>query len=169
MYQALLLNLNYQVLEIIHERRAIKLLIKDKVEVLSVWDDQYSYLSSKTNYPAVLRLRYLIKRPIKELAFSRYAVFRRDSYICQYCETGLTLRDITIDHITPRTARGKTTFINCVASCYPCNNKKGGRTPEQAGMKLRQKPFVPTSNVQGADSFNQTLWHDSWQFYLQNR
>lgn len=167
MYPALLLNLNYQVLEFVTERKAIKLYLKGKVEVLSAWDEQFRYLQEKTNYPAVMRLSKQIKRPVKELSFSRYSVFRRDRYTCQYCSVGLTLRDITIDHIVPRTAGGKTSFLNCVASCYPCNNKKGGRTPEQAGMPLLQSPFVPTlTHVHGAD--NQMLWHDSWKFYLQN-
>jgi 5-methylcytosine-specific restriction endonuclease McrA len=167
MPKALLLNHNYQVLQFIPEQRAIRLLLKEKVEVLSEWQESFYYLKCKMSYPAVLRLRYHVKRPAKELTFSRYSVFRRDAYSCQYCGSGLTLQEITLDHVVPRTAGGKTTFLNCVASCYPCNNKKGGRTPEQAEMPLLRKPFIPTLNhVHGID--NQQLWHESWQFYLQN-
>lgn len=167
--QALLLNNNYEVLSFATERKSIRLLFKDKADVLSIWDEYFIYLGKKIYYPSVLRLKKLIhKPPHKLLGFSRRAVLKRDEYTCQYCNRKLGGLDMTIDHVKPRIFGGISSFMNCVASCLKCNNKKGGRTPEQAGMVLLRDPFVPNLGMmQGID--NKILWHQDWSFYISEK
>lgn len=166
MLKALLLNHNYEFLDFISERKTIKLLLKDKVEVLSTWENDFIF--KRINYPAVIKLKYYIKKPIKQIIFSRFYVFKRDNYTCQYCSKILNIKNITLDHVIPRAAGGKTNFLNCVTSCYTCNNDKGGRTPEEASMKLLRKPFVPTNHhlFEINQSIPQNIWHNTWEFYI---
>lgn len=162
MYKALLLNGNYQALQFVTDRKAILYLLKNKVEVLSEWNE---ICFDKTKYPAVLRLNYHVKKPPRKASYSRFAVFRRDNYTCQYCGKCLRGKNITVDHIVPKVRGGKNTFLNCVTSCYPCNNGKRDKTLEQAGLKLLREPFAPTvAELTGFDNANN--WHESWEFYL---
>ena len=80
------------------------------------------------------------KRAIK---FSRHNVWARDGGRCQYCGARVHRDEFTYDHVVPRARGGKTEWANVVVSCVPCNQKKGGRTPEQAGMALRSMPVRP--------------------------
>jgi 5-methylcytosine-specific restriction endonuclease McrA len=164
-HQALLLNHNYEVLCFVTERKAIRLLLKDKADPLHVWDDYFVYLKKKINYPSVLRLRYLVRKPPhKPLGFSRRAVLKRDEYLCQYCGCELYGENMTIDHIIPRSLGGPSSFMNCVASCSKCNRRKGSRTLEQTGMILRSQPFIPSlGTMQRIDN---KIWHNDWRFYL---
>lgn len=165
--RTLLLNNNYEVLAFIVERRAIKLLLRGNVDVLANWDDSFRYLKNEVPYPAILRIKYMIKKPKRDLSFSRRAVFKRDNFTCQYCGVLQSTSDITMDHVVPRMHGGGTSFLNCVAACYPCNNRKGGRTPKEAGMKLIQEPYVPNlSLLQRLD--NIMVWHEDWGFYLKH-
>jgi len=94
--------------------------------------------------PKVLVLQTFDRRPPQMIRFSRGQVFLRDQHTCQYCGKNLSKQRLNIDHVIPRTQGGKTTWENVVTSCHPCNRKKGGRTPTQAGMDLLNKPFKPT-------------------------
>ncbi|MEO0674629.1 MAG: HNH endonuclease, partial [Pseudomonadota bacterium] len=100
-------------------------------------------------------------------AFTRFNVFLRDSFSCQYC--GSTERDmLTFDHVIPRSKGGKTTWTNIVAACSPCNIKKGGRLPKHARMFPHHTPVRPTMyelNDRGR-AFPPQYLHDSWQDYL---
>jgi 5-methylcytosine-specific restriction endonuclease McrA len=94
-------------------------------------------------FPKVVRLLryvYLKFNPSKGPRYSRTGVLRRDNYCCAYCGKHAT----TIDHVVPRSKGGKSTWVNSVAACRKCNEKKADKTLEQTGMKLRFKPFVPT-------------------------
>jgi 5-methylcytosine-specific restriction endonuclease McrA len=77
--------------------------------------------------------------------FSRVNVYTRDGFRCQYCGEKKEMRDLNYDHVVPRVRGGKTVWENIVTSCYACNDRKGSRTPEEAGMKLPRKPFKPSS------------------------
>lgn len=165
-YKTLLLNSNYEVLSFINERRAFRLLCKDKVEVLGFWDEEVNWYDNKIYHPAVLRLkdqakRFYYKRP----TFSRHAIIKRDESCCLYCGIKLTAGQITIDHVLPKSMGGKTVFLNCVVSCLPCNNKKANRTPEQAGMILIKTPSYPTFSAQSVIAPND-CWHDDWNYFL---
>jgi len=166
MNKCLLLNSTYEILCFIPERRAIKLLFKqDKVEVLSTWDH---YIYKNIKHPAILRLKNHVKRKFFSTAFSRKALIKRDKSTCQFCAIKLPAAHVTIDHVIPKAQGGGTSFLNCVVSCKSCNNKKGGKTPEQAGMTIINKPIHPgfstTFNLNLEDKFE--CWHSDWEPYI---
>lgn len=164
--KTLLLDTNYQVQQFIDLRKAIKHLFKDKVEVVSNWDDFISYGSGRIMHPSILRLKNPIKRNYYNSNFSRKAVVKRDKSSCQYCGKVLNAASVTIDHVLPRAQGGTTTFINCVVACQSCNNKKAAQTPEQAGMVLLKKPRHPafTSLKYAVDNYE--YWHKDWDDFL---
>jgi len=91
--------------------------------------------------PSVIRLRYYIKPIFREAYPTKRNIFIRDRFRCQYC--GST-KDLTVDHIIPKVRGGKDTWTNLVCACKKCNNQKGNRTPEEAGMRLLSKPRKPS-------------------------
>ena len=93
--------------------------------------------------PEVITLSHYDRLPNTAVTFSRRNVAKRDHYICQYCGAQPGAESITIDHVQPRSQGGTSTWTNCVAACEHCNAKKGDRTPDQAGMRLRRRPVRP--------------------------
>lgn len=93
--------------------------------------------------PRVIVLTYYDRVPKRQIRFSRANVFSRDRYTCQYCNTSPARSQLNLDHVIPRTQGGPTTWGNVVCCCIPCNRRKGGRTPEQAGIRLRRRPARP--------------------------
>ena len=128
-------------------RKAIKLILKGKVNILSKWNSEITHGAGSVSHPAVLVMKYYIPRHIKKRRYNRMGVFRRDKCCCQYCGERVSSSQLTIDHVKPRKMGGETTWINCVACCFSCNNKKAGRTPKMANMRLLHKPFAPTVNI----------------------
>jgi 5-methylcytosine-specific restriction endonuclease McrA len=166
MPKSLLLNNDYQILQFISERKALKLFVKDKVDVISEWHDEEIVFASgkRMKFPAVLRLKYYVHKKFSHLPFSRRAVFKRDKYICMYCGHHLKTGNATVDHIIPKVLGGVSSFINCVASCFRCNTKKGARTPEEAGMFPINKPVAPNGFVYYLSDNDR--WHDDWNIFL---
>ena len=165
MTRTLLLNNNFQILAFISERKAIKLLLKDKAEVLSTWKGRKIHSSSGyIEYPATLKMRYHISLNPTKLTFSRKLVLRRDNYTCSYCLAKHKNGSLTIDHIVPKSLGGENSFTNCVAACVACNRKKGNRTPEQAGMTLKVIPMAPSQYL--CYFPGEVDWHDDWLFFL---
>lgn len=140
----LVLNQNYQPLNICDIRRAVKLLGKGKAQSVEESGDYIYTVSDIFERPDVIRLVYMVKRPLQRRKMSRNEIFARDNHSCQYC--GTETRDMTIDHIQPRCNGGKHTWTNVVTACKICNHRKAGRTPQQAGMRLRNKPCEPRPN-----------------------
>jgi len=93
--------------------------------------------------PRVIVLLHFDRVPRRHVRFSRLNIFARDRYTCQYCEQRLHRSQLNLDHVVPRTQGGRTTWENVVCCCVPCNRRKGGRTPEQAGLELTRKPARP--------------------------
>lgn len=140
--EVLVLNNDYEPLNVCNLRRAIALVYLGKADILHA--DETKLTITPTDClltPSVLRLRSHVKRPIPELKLSRRTVFARDNYTCQYC--GATTKDLTIDHVVPRRAGGQSTWDNLVACCRRCNIKKSDKLPHQAGMKLNRAPRRP--------------------------
>lgn len=164
--KALLLNASYEVLNFIPERKMFKLLVKDKVEVVSTWDDVIIWGDKKIKQPSILRLKNHVRRNYFNSNFSRKALVKRDKSTCQYCGTKLTASQITIDHVLPRAQGGITSFVNCVVACQFCNNKKAAKTPEQAGMVLLRKPTHPSFSAQYYVSDPEQFWHPEWDSFL---
>lgn len=165
----LLLDSNYQVQSFIEIKRALKHIFKEKVEVLSNWDEFIYYGSGKMEYPAILKLKTPVRRNFVNTNFSRSSVVKRDKAHCQYCNKKLSYSQITIDHVLPKARGGQNSFTNCVVACQSCNNRKADRTPEEAGMRLMNKPVHPlfthtTSNI--VDLHENEMWHEDWSLYL---
>lgn len=140
--QTIVLNADFTYLNTVHWRKGLKLLLKEKAVTVKEADRQIHSVDNKAfNVPLVLRLVELVKVLYKnKVTWSRKKMFERDHYTCQYCDSK---GDITIDHVIPVSRGGKTSFVNCVAACKECNLKKGNRTPEEAGMRLKREPFTP--------------------------
>lgn len=163
--KTLLLNGSYEPMKFIPEKKALKLLVKDKVEVISTWDGLL-YGRQKMKLPAILRLKYQVRWIPSKVKFNKYSLFKRDKYTCQYCGlSNLKEEQLTIEHINPKSRGGKLNWINCVSACFPCNNKKKNRTPEEAGMKLLSKPVIPKLNLRLEFELMKHK-HDSWSDYL---
>ena len=144
MNQVILLNADYNFLNILHWKRAFALISKGKVEVLKFGDKVIHDAAGRIlQIPVVLRLVKLIRTIYKtRVPFSKKNVFVRDGFRCVYCGTeGVRF---TIDHVTPKSKGGKSSFENCVTSCKPCNNGKGNRTCSEARMFPKTKLIAPT-------------------------
>ncbi|GIV97319.1 MAG: HNH endonuclease [Herpetosiphonaceae bacterium] len=137
----LVLNYNYEPINICNARRALVLVLCGKAEVLDYNQEIIHTSFASIRCPSVIRLSHLIRRPMAVVKLSRREIFRRDNYSCQYC--GIQTHDLTLDHIIPRHRGGQHTWENLVSACRVCNHRKGGRTPEEARMRLRRQPFQP--------------------------
>ena len=93
--------------------------------------------------PAVVRLLRSFRRHARPVKFSRVNIYARDNYKCQYCGKKASISELTYDHVVPRSHGGRTEWTNIVTCCVDCNRKKGGRTPDQAGMRLLKPPKRP--------------------------
>ncbi len=162
--EVLLLNANYEPLNVCDVRRAFSLVLLGKAEVLHHSDGRIQTSEGFLTPPSVVKMRYQVRRPAPQLRLSRHSVLARDSYVCQYCGSG---RDLTIDHVVPRWMGGPHTWDNLVACCRRCNLKKGDKTPKQANMKLRTTPrrprFVPYISLQ---QYIKAVRCEEWAYYL---
>ena len=136
----LVLNHNFEPLNICGVRRGMVLVLLAKAEVLRWSDGTMTSTDGSHQVPSVVRLHENIRRPMPRLKLSRKAVLARDDYTCVYCGSKQTL---TIDHVFPRHRGGETTWENVVCCCLKCNNKKGSRTPQECGMRLPRPPYKP--------------------------
>jgi len=141
--RTLLLNATYEPLQVIPWQRAVTMLFLEKVEVLRTYQAMVRSVTLAIELPAVVRLREFVRLRRVRLGFSRRSVLVRDNYRCQYCARRCSPSEITCDHVVPRAQGGPTTWDNVVACCVRCNRVKGGRTPEQANMRLLRKPRQP--------------------------
>ena len=144
MTQCVLLNADYTFLNLVNWKRAFCLLAKGKVEI--VRDSQRTIRDAsgmELKVPAVMRLIKLIRTIYRSsVSFTKRNVLVRDRFKCSYC--GTRRERLSIDHIIPKSKGGGTNFENCVAACKTCNLKKGGRTPSEAKMYLKVRPYQPT-------------------------
>ncbi len=135
----LVLNQNYQPLNICDIRRAVKLLGKGKAESVQDTGEYVYTVDDIYDRPDVIRLVYMVSRPLQRRKMSRNEVFARDNNSCQYC--GEKPRDMTIDHVQPRCKGGEYTWTNVVSACKACNHRKAGRTPQEAPFEPRPNPY----------------------------
>lgn len=136
-----------------------------KAEVLELNGHVISTTTTSYRCPSVIRLGHLIKRPKPRLKLSRKEVFSRDGYTCQYC--GKLTKELTLDHVVPKSRGGKHSWDNLVSACKSCNHRKGGKSPEEARMKLLSQPREP--RVSPYYVFVQKLQHspnEEWQKFL---
>jgi 5-methylcytosine-specific restriction endonuclease McrA len=168
MGHALVLNASFEPLHVVTWQRAIQLLFQGKVEVVEESDREIRTVRFTIKAPAVLRLLNYIPLTKKKhiVRFSRANIFLRDSHVCQYCGRGFGRTHLTLDHVIPIVQGGRKCWENIVTACKPCNQKKGGRTPQQAGMQLVRKPkqpaWLPTASLQ----LGITRTPERWKIYL---
>lgn len=162
MGKVLVLNASYEPLNITSWRRAAVLIIKGKAERV---EHNGKTLYSDFLLPTVIRLRYYVRVPYKEIPLTRRNILHRDSYTCQYC--GYTGDELTLDHVIPRSRKGGDTWENMVTACVRCNVKKGNRTPKEASMPLRHMPRRPYSSLYFEVSKHlKSGMHAEWQKYV---
>ena len=198
--QVLVLNKHYMALRVINARRAFSLLCREQAEVVSCDDGSYAnydfhmwrqvseakrtFEAQKYDWvstvhfdiavPRIIRLLFYDRLPRQSVKFNRRNIFARDGNRCQYCGKKFPTPELSLDHVVPRMLGGKSSWTNIVCACTACNVKKGGRTPEQARMKLIQKPEKPKRNpVIGVhlsadryQSWKQFLDHAYWSVEL---
>ncbi|MBI5835443.1 MAG: HNH endonuclease [Armatimonadetes bacterium] len=163
--QVLVLNQNYEPLNITSMRRAVVLLHLGKAEVVAELERHLRSTNHSMHEPTVVRLSHFVRRPYPDLRVTRRGIFARDGHRCQYC--GAENVVLTIDHVLPSSRGGGNDWTNLVASCVACNNKKGSRTPEEAGMRLRHTPFRPrTAPCIGYARFVVGVRDPYWNSYL---
>ena len=142
MLGCLALNSSFEPLTMVPLRRALRLVIDGKAEIVEA-DHEALVRSERLAYPRpiVIRLAKFIHVPRRfRRQVTNTFLFARDRYTCQYCGKTLNSGELTLDHVIPRSRSGETTWENLVACCHPCNNKKGNRTPEETGMRLARQP-----------------------------
>lgn len=150
-------------------RDAFLAVIQGRVVQVKAYDDvRVRSVSDSYEVPAVVALKRYRKR--KRVAFTRYNLFVRDQFTCQYCGERFASRDLTFDHVIPRSRGGTASWTNIVAACQRHNLQKGNMTPREAGMALIRKPFEPSpfeldALARTAVIAEQNL-HRSWLDYL---
>lgn len=140
----LVLSPGYEAVARVPWQRAVALLFKGVVEIVEEYEDrEIRSVTFSIKMPSVVRFLRSIRNRRKAVKFSRENVYARDGGKCAYCTKKVPRHEATYDHVLPRTQGGQTTWENVVIACVPCNQRKGGRTPEQAGMQLRSRPHRP--------------------------
>ncbi|MBN8689578.1 MAG: HNH endonuclease [Armatimonadetes bacterium] len=165
MPEVLLLNSDFEPLNVCHIRRAMSLIMLGKAEILEHGEEEIMTTHGGLVAPSVVRMRYHVRRPLPQLRLSRHSIMARDHYTCQYC--GVKGKDLTLDHVVPRWMGGPHTWDNLVACCRKCNLKKADKTPNQAKMKLKTTPrrphFIPYISL---PAYLKAKDQDRWEFYL---
>jgi 5-methylcytosine-specific restriction endonuclease McrA len=136
----LVLNASFEPINICAARRALVLILKGVAQPEEFSSTLLHSARQSLKLPSVIRLLEYRRIPHQTRALSRKNILMRDRYTCQYCFRTLPSGELTLDHVLPRSRHGETTWENLVACCHPCNNRKGSRTPEEAGMKLARPP-----------------------------
>ena len=164
-YEALVLNSDYEPLNICSVRRAINLVLQGKVEVIH--ERRYALHSKSHSYrsPSVIRLTHYVKRPRPQLKLSRKSILIRDNFTCQYC--GYSGGDLTVDHIVPKHHHGPSSWENLVCCCRKCNTKKGSKSAVQSGMHPKTQPrkprYVPFISL---TKYVTAVENEEWRDYL---
>ena len=168
MEQTLLLNATYEPLKVVDWRKAVTLWCQGKVEVISVYDREVRSVSLTFKLPSVIRLfRYIsIKRRVDYVPFSRANIYGRDGNTCQYCGDGFPTSELTFDHVVPVAQGGRKDWENIVTCCVTCNRRKGGRTPEEARMRLIRTPRRPERAPAIRLTIGLRRAPESWRDYL---
>ncbi len=169
LHPALVLNadyrpLSYYPLSLWSWQDAIKAVFLDRVNIVSEYDAAVSSPSFKMKLPSVVSLKEYIK-PQRNPAFTRFNVFLRDGFTCQYCGCE---DDLTFDHLIPRSKGGQTTWDNIITACSPCNLRKGGKLLVDTPLQINRKPWIPTVyDLHNAGRrFPPNFLHESWMDYL---
>ena len=189
----LVLNRTYLAVHVVGVKRAFSLLCRELAEVIHIEDGQYANydfaswreisdlrsqfkerephqdwirsVNFEIQVPRVIRLLFYDRMPKQTIRFNRCNIFARDGNRCQYCGKRFALSELSLDHVSPRSQGGDTTWDNIVCCCVKCNVKKGGRTPEQANMHLIKAPVKPKRSPLLAVKLGNPKY-ESWKSFL---
>jgi 5-methylcytosine-specific restriction endonuclease McrA len=169
---ALVLNadfrpLSYYPLSLWSWQETVKAVCLDRVNIVSEYEEVVRSPSFTMRLPSVISLKEYIasaRRP----AFTRFNVFLRDRFVCQYCSDSFPSHDLTFDHVVPRSRGGRTTWENVVTACSGCNLLKGNRLPVESGLFPRHMPRQPTTHMlrDNGRAFPPNFLHQSWRDFL---
>ena len=159
--KVLVLNQGYEPLMVINAKRAIVLVIKEKVKMLEKYNESIRSVRASFDLPSVIRLNFYVHLRYKDIILNRRNILKRDNFTCQYCVRKLHSSELTIDHIVPKSRGGKSNWTNCVIACNKCNSKKGSNLISEIGFKLMRKPFKPKFNMLDVD-----VKIKSWEHFL---
>ncbi len=160
----LVLNRNFEPINVCNTKRAVGLLMVGKAEIIENGRGYIRTFSSVFPRPSVIRLAYMVRRPRPKVKLTKREIFRRDNYTCQYC--GQAVERLTVDHVVPRFRGGQYTWENLVTACPQCNRRKGGYTLQEAHMTLRRRPTEPQPSAQYL--YGRHLHDcDEWNKYLE--
>jgi len=189
----LVLNRLYMAVHVVSVRRAFGLLFRELAEVIHVEEGQYANydfhswreiselragfkephedwirsVNFEIQVPRVIRLLAYDRLPKQAIRFNRRNIFARDANHCQYCGRKFPTSELSLDHVTPRSRGGETTWENIVCSCVKCNVKKGGRTPHEAHMHLVRPPAKPKRSPLLSIKLGNPKY-ESWKSFLDN-
>ncbi len=171
-FQTLVLNadfrpLSYFPLSLWAWQDAVKAVFLDRVNIIAEYEHEIHSPSIKMRLPSVISLREYVKMD-RRPAFTRFNVFLRDGFTCQYCGDRYHAEWLTFDHVMPRSRGGRTTWENVVAACQSCNLVKSNRTPEECAMPVLRPARVPTAYElqKNGRRFPPNFLHESWNDYL---
>jgi 5-methylcytosine-specific restriction endonuclease McrA len=126
-----------------HWKDAVAAVFLDRVSLVAEYDEIIHSPRISMRVPSVVALKQYLQLDGYP-AFTRFNIYIRDNWVCQYCARSFTTPELTFDHVVPRSRGGRTTWENVVAACSPCNLRKGSKTPKEAGMQLLRAPAKPT-------------------------
>lgn len=180
--KVLILNRSYLPIHVTSVRRAFALLYQGIARVVneqyqtfdfdrwsdlsvSVRDESVGLVNRVIRVPRVILLVGYDRVPKRQVRFSRYNIYARDKSTCQYCGRKLPRHELNLDHVTPRSRGGTSTWENVVCSCHECNRHKGGKSPQEAGMALLRKPYKPKWTPFMQETFNLSRYRE-WLPFL---
>ncbi|UOQ52746.1 HNH endonuclease [Hymenobacter cellulosivorans] len=162
--KVLVLNGDYTAITLCSVQKAFVLLFLDKAEMIAKSEHGVlRTISSAYPKPSIIRLQRYVRVPYKGIALSRHNIMKRDHFECQYC--GST-KNLTLDHVLPRSRGGDSSWTNLLTACARCNHAKGHRTPSEAGLTIRQQPKKPT--LSGFLRLSAGTIDQNWHPYLTN-
>jgi 5-methylcytosine-specific restriction endonuclease McrA len=170
---ALVLNADYRPLDVFpylstwNWQEAVHAVHLGKVSVVAEYDRVIRSARNEIRLPSVVALKEYVWRK-RSAPFNRRNVLIRDRHICQYCSERFTSQELTYEHVLPRSRGGATSWLNISMACVPCNQRKGNRTPEEAGMKLIRQPFEPSLDqlARWEGKVRRGHIHETWQDWV---
>lgn len=166
MDKTLLLNATFEPLNLLSWQKAVTLMYLGKVEVIHEYERYIRGISVNIRQPAVIRLLRIVRGNHRQVKFSRRNIFVRDDYTCQYCGQRFDSKNLTCDHIIPRSRGGVMEWTNIVTSCNRCNLKKGDKMPDEAEMFPRKRPSRPNGFYLLMLHFGIKVLPDHWRDYV---
>ena len=162
-FKTLKLDASFRPVEVIDAIEGLVLCLVGKAAAVETYADEViNTVTEKFELPAVIALKKIVKFRFTTVACKRQNVIWRDDNQCQYCAKFFPTDKLTIDHVLPSSRGGKNTWLNLVTACKKCNQKKGDKTPKEAGMKLICKPYRPKTNILRTVKKSQIspIWND---------